>query len=40
LRQALRGRFGEHHALLVGLALGHLEHLEGAIAAWMAASTR
>jgi transposase len=33
LRQALRGRFGEHHGLLVGLALGHLEHLEGAIAA-------
>jgi transposase len=33
LRQALRGRFGEHHALLVGLALDHLEHLEGAIAA-------
>src|SRR5213083_2400661 len=33
LRQALRGRFGEHHALLVGLALEHLEHLEGAIAA-------
>jgi transposase len=32
LRQALRGRFREHHALLVGLALGHLEHLEGAIA--------
>jgi transposase len=32
LRQALRGRFGEHHALLVGLALGHLEHLEAAIA--------
>jgi transposase len=31
LRQALRGRFGEHHALLVGLALGHLEHLEAAI---------
>ena len=26
-------RFGEHHALLVGLALDHLEHLEGAIAA-------
>ena len=23
LRQALRGRFGEHHGLLVGLALGH-----------------
>jgi transposase len=33
LRQALRGRFGEHHGLLVGLALDHLEHLEGAIAA-------
>jgi transposase len=33
LRQALRGRFREHHGLLVGLALGHLEHLEGAIAA-------
>jgi transposase len=40
LRQALRGRFGEHHGLLVGLALAHLEHLEGAIAAWPAASTR
>jgi hypothetical protein len=33
LRQALRGRFRDHHALLVHLALGHLEHLEGAIAA-------
>ena len=32
LRQALRGRFSDHHALLVRLALGHLEHLEGAIA--------
>ena len=32
LRQALRGRFGDHHALLVRLALDHLEHLEGAIA--------
>jgi len=32
LRQALRGRFGEHHALLVGLALDHLKHLEAAIA--------
>jgi len=32
LRQALQGRFGEHHVLLVGLALGHLEHLEAAIA--------
>jgi transposase len=33
LRQALRGRFDDHHALLVGLALDHLEHLEDAIAA-------
>jgi transposase len=32
LRQAVWGRFGEHHGLLVGLALGHLEHLEAAIA--------
>jgi transposase len=32
LRQALRGRFDQHHALLVGLALAHLEHLEAAIA--------
>jgi transposase len=32
LRQALRGRFGDHHALLVGLSLEHLEHLERAIA--------
>ena len=33
LRQALRGRFRDHHALLVRLALGHLEQLEGTIAA-------
>jgi transposase len=33
LRQALWGRFGDHHALLLRLALGHLEQLEGAIAA-------
>jgi transposase len=33
LRQALRGRFGDHHALLVRLALAHLDHMEGAIAA-------
>jgi transposase len=33
LRQALRGRFSDHHALLVRPALAHLEHLEGAIAA-------
>ena len=32
LRQALRGRFSDHHGLLVRLALAHLEHLEGAIA--------
>jgi transposase len=32
LRQALRGRFGEHHALLVRLALEHLEQLERSIA--------
>jgi transposase len=31
LRQALKGRFGDHHALLVGLSLSHLEHLERAI---------
>jgi transposase len=32
LRQALKGRFGDHHALLVGLALDHLEYLEATIA--------
>jgi transposase len=32
LRQALRGRFGVHHALLVRLALAHLEQLEASIA--------
>ncbi len=32
LRRALRGHFGDHHGLLVGLSLAHLEHLEGAIA--------
>lgn len=32
LRLALRGRFNDHHALLIGLAMDHLEHLEGAIA--------
>ena len=31
LRRALRGRFGEHHALLVRIALDHVEHLEEAI---------
>ena len=32
LRQALRGRFREHHALLIGLSRDHVEHLEAAIA--------
>jgi transposase len=32
LRQALTGRFSDHHALLVGLSLEHLEHLERAMA--------
>src|SRR5215218_4999530 len=32
LCQALRGRFGDHHALLVRLALSHLEQLEASIA--------
>jgi transposase len=32
LREALRGRFTEHHALLIGLALEHTAHLEDAIA--------
>ena len=32
LRQALGGRFGAHHALLIRLALEHLEQLEGSIA--------
>jgi transposase len=32
LRQALRGRFREHHALLIGLCLDHTTHLEAAIA--------
>jgi transposase len=33
LRQALRGRFSDHHALLLRLTLAHLEHLEASIAA-------
>ena len=32
LRQALRGRFTEHHALTIRLCLNHTTHLEGAIA--------
>ncbi len=31
LRQALRGRFGDHHALLVGMSLDHVEYLEAQI---------
>lgn len=31
LRQALRGRFSEHHALLIGLALEHTAQLEATI---------
>lgn len=30
LRQALKGRFREHHAMIIGLALDHLAHLEAA----------
>jgi transposase len=33
IRPPWPGRFGDHHALLVRLALGHLEQLEGTIAA-------
>jgi transposase len=33
LREALRGRFGGHHALLVRLALDHVEQLERSITA-------
>jgi transposase len=32
LRQALRGRFRDHHAVLIGLCLDHLGHLEAATA--------
>jgi transposase len=31
LREALHGRFQEHHALLIRLCLDHVEHLEAAI---------
>jgi transposase len=33
LREALRGRFREHHAIMIRIALDHVEHLEAAIAA-------
>lgn len=32
LRQALAGRFGDHHALMIGMALEHAEYLDAAIA--------
>jgi transposase len=32
LRLALRGRFDDHHAVLIGVSMDHLEHLEAAIA--------
>jgi transposase len=32
LRQALRGRFREHHAVLIKMSMDHLEHLEATIA--------
>ena len=32
LRHALRGRFRDHHGMLIGLALEHTAHLEAAIA--------
>ena len=32
LRLAPRGRFSDHHALLTGVLMDHLEHLEAAIA--------
>jgi transposase len=33
LERALRGRFAAHHAILIGIVLDHIEHLEAAIAA-------
>ena len=39
LRQALRGRFRDHHALLIGLCLDHTAHLEAAIARSTSGST-
>lgn len=32
LQKALRGRFGGHHATMIGIILDHIEHLEAAIA--------
>ncbi|HET8930376.1 MAG TPA: hypothetical protein VFN21_06955, partial [Acidimicrobiales bacterium] len=32
LRRALRGRFSDHHALLIGMSLDHIDHLEATMA--------
>lgn len=32
LQKALRGRFAGHHAMMIGIILDHIEHLEAAIA--------
>ena len=32
LRRALRGRFADHHALLIGMSLDHIDHLEATMA--------
>lgn len=32
LQRALRGRFGDHHALLIGMSLDHIDHLEATMA--------
>lgn len=32
LRRALRGRFKDHHALLIGMSLDHIDHLEATMA--------
>ncbi len=34
LRLALEGRFNEHHALMLGMHLEHLDHLTGRSTAW------
>ena len=33
LQRALEGRFAEHHGILIGIILDHIEHLEASIAA-------
>lgn len=32
LQRALRGRFGDHHALLLGMSLDHIDHLGATMA--------